>query len=575
MKIRCIEIAGFRGIKELSWVPSEHINCLIGAGDAGKTTILDAIELALAGRYQAVFDDADFFEGKHDEPIKITVTIGDLPEAFKALTKYGEHLRGWDAKNQEIVDEPDEERGLEHVLSVRLTIDKTLEPKWNLYTDRFIGDVRSERNLAFEDRQNIAPTRLGAYTDRHFAWGRQSILTRLTGNDRVGGDVLADVSRAARRQFATCAETIFEKIVNRIPALARPIGVKLSENICARLDVQGVSLNSGGVSLHDGDIPLRLLGTGSSRLLVAALQDSAAEAVPFALLDEVEHGLEPHRISRLLRYLKCKRSNPQPQVFLTTHSPVTLEELSISDIVIVRREASTGKVTVISAKRDGFDAQAQLRKTPSTYLSKAVLVCEGKTEVGVVRGLDQYWTCLEREPLATIGIWAANGGGKDDAPKMARYFHNLGYRAALFLDNDKDPSDITMLRELKKLGVTILRWGKGKATEDVLFQDINDKGVMSLLGLMEQNEDLATIPDQVNSFANQKLVNGWADLKTKCADTVVRGCLASCSKKHGWIKNRMSLAESIGQEVLGPNLENLKGGNAACIAELRSWIDSE
>lgn len=577
MKIRCVEIQNFRGIKDLVWAPSEHMNCLIGAGDAGKTTILDAIEFALASRYQAIFDDSDFFGGKYEQPIHITITLGDLPEVFKALTKYGEYLRGWDGKNQIIIDEPDEESGLEYVLSVRLTVDHTLEPKWNIYTDRFAEDIRSERGLTFEDRQKIAATRLGVYTDRHLAWGRQSILTRLTGKDCVGGEMLAEASRAARTQFISCGEVLFKETVKQLPILAGSVGVKLSKNISARLDVQGISVTSGGISLHDGDIPLRLLGAGSARLLIAALQDYAAESAPFALLDEVEHGLEPHRISRLLRYLKRPRCGTRTQVFLTTHSPVVLEELPIDDLVIVRRNGLTGNVTIISAKTDiaKLDPQGPLRTNPSAYLGRSVLVCEGKTEVGIVRGLDQYWAKNDHDPLATVGVSVTSGGGKDNAPKLAKHFNRLQYQVALFLDSDKDPDDNAILPELEGLGVKILRWEKGKATEDVLFQDIGDDAVKRIVELLEEEEDLAIIPAQLKSKAGEVLINNWDDIKKKCTDTTIRGHLAVCSKNHSWIKNRLSLSELIGHEVLGPNLGKLKGENATCMTELRAWIDGE
>jgi putative ATP-dependent endonuclease of OLD family len=580
VKIRHIEIKNFRGISLLEWAPSDHMNCLIGAGDSGKTTILDAIDLTLAPRYQANFYDADFFKGKHEQPIQITIMLGDLPEEFKALSKYGEYLRGWDATNQVIIDEPDEGSGLEYVLSVRLTVDHTLEPKWSFYTERFVEDTRPEWRLRFEDRQMIAPTRLGVYTDRHLAWGKQSILLRLTRKDTLGGNILTQARRAARNHFKESGEKLFQDVVGQIAILGSSVGVKFSEDISARLDVEGISVTSGGISLHEGDVPLRLLGMGSARLLVAALQDHAAKSAPFALIDEVENGLEPHRISRLLRYLKSERGNVRPQLFVTTHSPVVLQELNVSDLAIVRRNISTGVVTVTSAKTDmdEVDAQAQLRTTPYAYLAQSVLVCEGKTEVGIMRGLDQYYYAKKKlEPFATAGVWATDGKGKDRAPKVAKYFRNLQYRVALFLDNDKDPDDAKILTEIEQIGVKILRWEKGKATEDVLFCDLSDAAVKRLVELLENEEGLSAIPDQINSIAGSELVVDWSDLKNRCAESKMRVQLAVCAKTKScsWIKNRIALCESIGLEVLGPELDNLKKGNAACVKELRAWIDSE
>ncbi|MEZ5833463.1 MAG: AAA family ATPase [Dongiaceae bacterium] len=544
--------------------------------DSGKTTILDAIELALAARYQVGFNDTDFHATDPSKPISITVTLGDLPDAFRAMNKYGELLRGWDAVNQVVVDEPDDTAGLEYVLSVRLTVDHTLEPKWRIYTDRTVEGAKAERGLSFEDRQSTAPTRLGLYADRHLAWGKHSVLTRLAGKSKMAADILVEATRTARKHFTESGEALFKDIVDRVPRLAGPIGVRLSGTISARLDVESVSVTAGGISLHEGDLPLRLLGSGSSRLLVAALQDQAGETSPIALIDELEHGLEPHRISRFLRYLKTKHDGERPQWFLTTHSPVVLQELSIEDIVVIRRDSATGNVAVLPANSNlaDLDAQGPLRSVPDAYLGRSVLVCEGKTEVGLVRGLDHYWSRNARKPLATLGVVPINGGGKDSAPKHVKHFHALQYGCALLLDSDRSPDDATILPALTALGVPVIRWEKGKASEDVLFRDLGDAAVKKIVDILASEDDLQGVPDQLRSQFSDS-VQSWEELKARCTEPAIRTHLAECAKKSGWLKTRMSIAERIGREVLGPHVSELKGENETCIASLRAWIDGQ
>ena len=105
----------------------------------------------------------------------------------------------------------------------------------------------------------------------------------------------------------------------------------------ALLDSHSVSIGEGAIALHsEAGIPLRSLGTGSSRLLVTGLQRAAAESAPIALVDEVEYGLEPHRLMRLLDSLGAKETPPPLQAFLTTHSPVALRELSGEQLLVVR-----------------------------------------------------------------------------------------------------------------------------------------------------------------------------------------------------------------------------------------------
>ena len=104
--IRAIQIQNFRSIKELNWNPNPGLNCLIGSGDSGKSTILDAIDLALGARRSFNFTDADFHKLNTQEPIMITVTIGGLDDELMNVDKYGFFLRGFNHTSLEIDDEP-------------------------------------------------------------------------------------------------------------------------------------------------------------------------------------------------------------------------------------------------------------------------------------------------------------------------------------------------------------------------------------------------------------------------------------------------------------------------------------
>jgi putative ATP-dependent endonuclease of OLD family len=79
MKLVQIEIRHFRGIEFCHWQPSYGANCLIGPGDSTKTTILDAIELALNPRQSKILEDADFYDGDVRKPIEIIATLTGLP----------------------------------------------------------------------------------------------------------------------------------------------------------------------------------------------------------------------------------------------------------------------------------------------------------------------------------------------------------------------------------------------------------------------------------------------------------------------------------------------------------------
>ena len=173
MRIVFVEIQNFRGIKSLDWAPSMTVNCLIGPGDSTKTTILDAVELALNPRSYLLADDSDFFDLDFNKPIKVIITLAGLPFEFRSEDRYGMYLRGWNAPETKVEDEPG--ANLEDALSIRVMIDKTLEARWSIFNDRIDEEASDPPTVRYKDAKQLATTRLGPYAERHLGWGRQSL----------------------------------------------------------------------------------------------------------------------------------------------------------------------------------------------------------------------------------------------------------------------------------------------------------------------------------------------------------------------------------------------------------------
>ncbi len=62
-KIIRLDIKNYRGIEDLSlkFEREKNLICLIGRGDSGKTTILDAISSVLSPSWNLNFYDTDFY----------------------------------------------------------------------------------------------------------------------------------------------------------------------------------------------------------------------------------------------------------------------------------------------------------------------------------------------------------------------------------------------------------------------------------------------------------------------------------------------------------------------------------
>ena len=577
MRIIFVEIENFRGVKKLEWAPAGAINCLIGAGDSTKTTILDAVELALNPRSYPFGDDSDFFGVDHGKPVKITITLAGLPAEFKADDQYGLHLRGWNPQLSRIEDEPRD--GLEEALSLRVTIDGSLEARWSIFNERIPADESDPPALRYKHARQLATTRLGPYADRPPGWSRQSVLTRL-GESAEGLSLqLAEASRAAREAFRKGNQDAFKATVLRAETLGKLFSVPVREKYAAELDVQGVSITAGGISLHDGKLPLRRLGTGSSRLIVSALQHDAGGS-HIALIDEVEHGLEPHRIARLLKYLRAPsigdgKAAPS-QIFMTTHSPVVIRELTAADIFTVRCDAGLIDVKSVAATaKDLGAAQAHLRRTPEAFLAHKVIVGEGRTEQGLLRGLDAFWSIKGgRNSFALCGAVAIDGGGTS-APAIAEFLLDLGYGVFLLLDTDRK-ADAGLIESIKKKGGSVHEWADDCATEDRIFLDVPWTTVVLLVKFAAECVTADSVRYNINRVCKAQGLAEVADLALPAAlDTpAFRGALGKAAKNEGnpWFKD-ITRGERVG-DLVGGCLDKIAAAPLALgLASLRHWVD--
>ncbi|HPW28514.1 MAG TPA: AAA family ATPase [Rhodoferax sp.] len=559
-RIRRLEIRNFRSIQLLDWTPSNGVNCLIGPGDIGKSTILDAIDLCLGARRSAPFGDTDFFGLDVSQTIVIAVTLGALPDALKNIDTYGEFLRGFDFGTGQIEDEP--RAGLETALTLKLEVKNDLEPSWLLYSDR-AANQQLERSLAWKDRSLLTPARIGTYASTNLSWARGSVLNRLTEERASLGSELADAARAARATFGARAGPQFTQTLQVVTQTATSLGVAVGASAQALLDAHSVSIGDGAIALHsESGIPLRSLGTGSGRLLVAGLQRAAAAAATVALVDEVEYGLEPHRLMRLLDSLGAKDATQPLQVFMTTHSPVTLRELAGNQLFVVRQSSGVHTATCAGLD-DGI--QGTLRKAAEAFLSKSVIVCEGASEVGFARGMDQWWAqCGATSFLAHGGAYVDAGGGcPDQCFARGEAFLNLGYRVLVFVDADKPVSTVGLVERFIAAGGQYITWRPGLALEDELFRHSSNDAVYALLNKADEIVGRELMAEHVKSKSHgqvtldaieaERLNGGYTP-----ASRALLG-LAARNKKNGWFKSVTGFQE-IAKEVVGPHIADAEPG---------------
>jgi putative ATP-dependent endonuclease of OLD family len=540
----------------LTWRPSAGLNCLIGPGDSTKTSILEAISLLLAHRWNLDFSDADFYDGDIEQEIRIEATITGLSQEMSQLNVFGGRLRGITADGT-IVDDPLD--GAFPAVTVRLTVDASLEPQWFVVKD----SDKEQTRLGRAQRESFAVQRLDENAHAHLRWSQASALARLTGATPDLPLILANAQRAARAAIFKNPDPELLAAAESANVASNSLGGRTITDAKPGLDPR-LHLRSGSLVLHDGRLPVDAHGLGTRRLLSLAIQRAALGEAGVLVLDEIEIGLEPHRLRMLLSKLRVAADEGK-QVFLTTHSPITLENLEAQSLRVVRSNAGTTTVTDVPAGIEDEEGhyQAIARSAPSALLASRIVVGEGSTEVGLSWALIESWDQAEKSSAASRGVVAANGLDGTRAPLRALQYRYLGYDVALVIDND-GVSPVDTVQQFTDAGGTLVQWKLGNRIEDQLMADLPISALQQTVELaIESNETddpEASVRAMVqNQLGDDPLPEGLeiVDWIAALTESRIRAALGAASGEKAWFKS-----ESKGYElgkVLAQHLSSVVG----------------
>ncbi|MDO3398073.1 AAA family ATPase [Nocardioides sp. SOB44] len=570
MRIRRVDINNFRGIRSTSWrlAKEQTFVALIGPGDSTKTTLLTALERALHDRAGLTFSDTDFYGVDIDSPIRIRVAVDNLPDELIAMDAFGAMLSGIDEAGEWSHDPSDD---TDRCVIVELVVEADLEPVWQAYRPPLDDDVEAtdEQPLLIRARHRARMTayRIDDRIDAHLRWSATSSLGKLTAKRGDTKATLTAANRAARDAAGAAVTDELKDLAREVQAAVLEIGTAEFFDLKPGLDAS-LSNTRGNLALFEGDVPLMNFGLGTRRLTGAATQRLANQGSTTLLVDEVEHGLEPHRLVHLLGHLRTKGAFSQ--VFVTTHSPTALLHLEPADLMMVR-SGSEGS-TQIRSLGDPSSLRPLLKRCPEAFLSRRVVINEGKTEYGVVLRLLQEWdsgTSPAAAPSAALGVVALEGDGGTGSAKWATEFLGVGYEVVLFIDSD-DPAANDMVPDIERAGGVVIQWPGGICIETAVCSQLDAAGLTAYIhAALEVADDPAASSQSFSAHLSRyAVVDGKTlqeidllDLTTWTSSGIslesCRTAVATASKEKGWFK-RVDKGQRLGAFIL--ETESLHSG---------------
>lgn len=579
MRLVKLRANNFRGIQKGNFdFPSDkRLLCIIGAGDSCKSTLLTAIQWCLWPSYALIINDADFYNADTTQEIIIEATLAEVPGVLLTEDKFGLYLRDANAvQNNDADDEPKD--GRERVLTVQLKIDNSLEPEWNVITNR-----QDPKPISARDRKILSLGVVGDDYDKDFQWGRNSILQNYATDSKTA--LHTAYTKAIREAVQrTDLSDLDKATVSSIKNTGEEYGVSFNGDLHNSLIMQNGSYSTT-VGIYDGKVPFSLRGLGSRRLLSIGLNINAADESSLILIDEIETGLEPYRIVTLINDLR-KATEKNGQVIITTHSRSVICECTAKEILIMKNQNGLAALIPIAENTVVNDIQRNLRSDPDAFLSKSLIICEGKTEQGILRAFDNYLFEKDKKRFAYYGVGVALASGGNECFKLADLFTECGYHVCVFMDADKDDEDEKKMKLIKK-GISIFSWDKPNAIEEQIFHDVGDNVAEKLLQLAC---DFITTSCVMRGLDEQflghdkpyQLIDGDIHLIRPCLPEIKRE-LGSAAKKsnkdnkhkyHEWYK-RIDRGEAVG-DVLFSSYDEIPGNCTfkTTMEALKKWVIS-
>jgi len=510
-KIIRLDIKNYRGIKHLSheFKVDQNLICLVGRGDSGKTTILDAISSVLSPNWNLNFYDTDFYNGDHSKNIEIIVSLIDIPEKFLSENKFGLYVRGLNTQHNEIIDDialEELNEDLIPVLTIKLTVDNSLEPQWVVTNTR----EQEDKPISGADRALLNCYMISDYVDRHFSWNKGNPLYSLlktTNSDEASDNdnIVIQYLREAKEEIDKNAFENLDKATVLIKSQAAELGLDISE-ARTTLDSRELSIKDGRISLHEDSVPFRQKGKGSKRLASIAIQSVLVRYGGIMLIDEVEQGLEPDRVKQAIRSLSGHHAG---QIFITTHSRDAIIELGSKPLLFLLKDKKTDDIKTRSFSLNNENLQKTIRACPEAFFAKKIILCEGATEVGVCRAMDKWRKQNLKEQMSFKDCAYIDGTGNTIVQRVDE-INNVGIKTALFCD-----SDLTTINEKKiqwKIdGVSIFDCENMLCLEQQVFKDLSWGGVKSLLQYAE-NMNSDSFATAFSGYMSNP-VESWIDTK--------------------------------------------------------------
>lgn len=501
MKIKSIILENFRSYQSRTVIPFEHLTCIIGKNDAGKSTILEALDLFFEGGVVKV-EPADASVGGDPRNVRIGVVFHELPEELvldsNALTRLStEHLlngegdleihKVYNCANQTpkfetfafaVHPNADGANGLLHKSQVdlrRIVREKGLEDRCNqaenpsmrhaIYqsfenlelSPQFVSLSKDNGKTVFKSLEAKMPIFALFQSDRPSKDQDPEVQNpmKIAVEQALDGleEDLNQILNTIQQRAQETANRTLSKLSDNYPEIASTLAPKFKKpawkNIF-KMDLEG-----------DEGIPINKRGSGVRRLILLSFFQAEAEKrrqqegeatrrpILYAI-EEPETSQHPDNQLKILQALQ-ELAGAGDQVVLTTHVPALAGMMPLECLRYVDRNPEDDRVRVRAGRDDQnvFEEIAEALGVFPDALDRAdvkvAVLVEGKTDIDAIQSMIRVLSdAAVIEPVDDSRIFWTIGGGDTTLRDWVerRYLDRLNIPQVIIQDSDRTSAEL-------------------------------------------------------------------------------------------------------------------------------------
>lgn len=504
--IQKLALRNYRRFREFDLEFESGLNVLVGRNDSGKSTVIEALSVALTGRihgraishgispYLINLDATrEYVEGiRQGKPASPPVLLIDL---FLHATDQTEPLRGTnnvhaeDACGLRVQARLSDDYAEEYANFIRAPESVRLAPTEYYRLDwlGFSGNPVSARNIpATASVVDPATIRFLSGVEHHL---QSAIRTHLDVRERVE---LSRQYRSLREEFGE--KDAVKRVNERLNDDEHPI---TDRELKIAIDISpGFSWESSLVA-HIDDVPFQLVGRGeqnSVKTLLALGTDSSEAKV--ILIEEPETHLTFASLRRLVSRIEQRCAGKQ--VVVATHSAYVINKLGLGSLILLGGESPT-RITDLPNGTSSFFSKLPGFDTLRLVLADGAVLVEGPSDELIIQRayLDQKGRLPIEDGIDVISVGTSHKRFLELAVRLRR-------RVCAVVDNDGSSEDLIRARFADFLGYDFVSLHVGADPELPTLEPqivaANDVGTMNrILGL-----NLATPKELVSAMSKDK-----------------------------------------------------------------------